>query len=446
MFRWFGGVVANNVASGGTDVEESGSAVPAAAEVSDNDSASVVQDAEEDPDPNREARTRWIRINRRFQLIITMVALVFSLLLFAILVCWVVLTSAYVVSIDKTCDMPLKTYFWLATLQFILDIFRTDIMRICFRWDTTSNERIPARVIVYNIAYLTYALLVLRLGIRSVFFEDDSTCHETAPELYQPSAVFIILSISAWSIVVLGYLVPFCFVAMLLTWNGYTPASDRELANDTAGVAAMGPFGGVFPAAYSNAGAPPGCMDQLRVVLLEEFPEDYPQECCICMGDFCPGEVIVATACEHVFHKRCCQEWLRQARTCPVCRTDIPASIGGGGDAAQPDEPSPTEPTNNRRLGPPFGGSPGHAFGREEFHQEVVNLFRILRQHEERPRQRNNSNGEEDAANSDEEMGSMRDDEQNASTRVATAIDSQTSRSDIPASGETELEEGRFSR
>jgi hypothetical protein len=52
-------------------------------------------------DPNREARTRWIRINRRFQLIITVVALIFSLLLFAILVCWVVFTSAYVVSIDK---------------------------------------------------------------------------------------------------------------------------------------------------------------------------------------------------------------------------------------------------------------------------------------------------------------------------------------------------------
>lgn len=54
-----------------------------------------------DDDPNREARTRWIRINRRFQLIITVVALIFSLLLFAILVCWVVFTSAYVVSIEK---------------------------------------------------------------------------------------------------------------------------------------------------------------------------------------------------------------------------------------------------------------------------------------------------------------------------------------------------------
>jgi hypothetical protein len=59
------------------------------------------QESAPEEDPNREARTRWIRINRRFQLIITVVALLFSLLLFAILVCWVVLTSAYVVSIEK---------------------------------------------------------------------------------------------------------------------------------------------------------------------------------------------------------------------------------------------------------------------------------------------------------------------------------------------------------
>ena len=34
------------------------------------------------------------------------------------------------------------------------------------------------------------------------------------------------------------------------------------------------------------------------------------------------GEVIVATPCDHVFHKRCCQEWFQLSRTCPVCRLD----------------------------------------------------------------------------------------------------------------------------
>lgn len=45
------------------------------------------------------------------------------------------------------------------------------------------------------------------------------------------------------------------------------------------------------------------------------------------MCNFVPGDVIVETACEHVFHRRCCEQWLQQARSCPVCRLDIPDSL-----------------------------------------------------------------------------------------------------------------------
>lgn len=52
-------------------------------------------------DPNREARRNWVLLNRRFQLVVILVGLTCSCLLFSILVTWVVLTSAYVVSIDE---------------------------------------------------------------------------------------------------------------------------------------------------------------------------------------------------------------------------------------------------------------------------------------------------------------------------------------------------------
>ena len=45
------------------------------------------------------------------------------------------------------------------------------------------------------------------------------------------------------------------------------------------------------------------------------------------MVEFDSNEEIVATECDHVFHKICCQEWLKASRTCPVCRTDIPNSL-----------------------------------------------------------------------------------------------------------------------
>ena len=310
---------------------------------------SFLPEVEEEPDPNRQARIRWVRINRRFQLTITIVALIFSFLLFAILVCWVGMTAAYVVAIDKRCDVPLKLYFWLATLQLLLDVFRTDIIRVVFRWEATnsSSERIPIRIIAYNIAYLMYALLVLRLGIKSVFFSHDSTCPTSAPDLFRASAVYVSLSLAAWSTIVLGYLVPFCFVATLLTWNGYTPAADAHREPRIIG-----------PAAYSREGAPPGTIDLLRQVHMA-MPDT---ECCICMGEFEPGDSIVATECDHIFHKRCCQEWLRQARTCPVCRSDIPSCY-------TPEAPVATPALARSRPFP----------GRDALQQEVVNMMRIWR-------------------------------------------------------------------
>ena len=46
------------------------------------------------------------------------------------------------------------------------------------------------------------------------------------------------------------------------------------------------------------------------------------------MMEYKDGEVIVATPCEHVFHKRCLREWFQLSRTCPVCRTDVPEALG----------------------------------------------------------------------------------------------------------------------
>lgn len=345
--------------------------------------------AESDPDPQREARARWININRRFQVVITIVALVFSLLLFAILVCWVVLTSSYVMSMDKSCDVPLKAYFWLVTLQLILDVFRTDIMRLFFRWDSNSNQRIPCRVITYNVAYLTYALLVLRLGIQSVFVDDNATCRTTASALFQASVAFVSLSIAAWATIILGYLVPFCFVATLLTWNGYTPTSDSQRDGGT------GPFP-VFPTAMA---APPGCVDQLGTVRFEDVPSDLSKECCICMEEFIETDTIVKTACTHLYHRHCLADWLRHARTCPVCRMDIPSSIENRTTATD-DENSFDEVPNHA----PVASHGSHSrlglvpatrtFGRNtDIHHEVVSLLQIIRRSEIRNRQTSSSGG-----------------------------------------------------
>lgn len=308
------------------------------------------------------ARERWAQINSRFQIIITLVALVFSLLLFAILLCWILLTSAYAVTVEKACDLPLRTYYWLVTFQLVLDVFRTDIMRLFFRWDTNSNQRIPCRVITYNFAYLAYALTVLRMGVDCIVFQDKTTCRNSAPEFFQASAAFVYLSSAAWATIAFGYIIPFLVVAILLTWNGYAPSTDSQSQNQFT-----------FPTAMS---APAGVIDRLRVVDFEGFPRYYPTECCICMEKFNASEEIVATECNHVFHKSCCRDWLRQARTCPVCRMDIPDQLDR---VAQSRDHSTRHGLQHVRI---------RDASRTHLHHEVVSLLQILRSSQRRLRRR----------------------------------------------------------
>mmetsp|Transcript_21249 Transcript_21249/g.27402 ORF Transcript_21249/g.27402 Transcript_21249/m.27402 type:complete len:670 (+) Transcript_21249:171-2180(+) len=319
-------------------------------------------------DRRMERASRWIRVNQCINCAITSIALLFSLLLFTILVCWVVLTSAYVISIDHQCDVPLKPYYWLATLQLILDVFRTDLMRYVFCYDPNaySRQRLPRRVILYNTVYIAFAMMVLFFGVRSVFYEKDSTCSKTAPELYQTSKVFVCLSIAAWASVVFVYLLPFFFIAVFLTQNGYLPPSTIRERNDV-----LGGRGALFA---RSVGAPPDCIDRLRRIKVEEFPNNYPKECCICMVDFQSSDEIVATECDHVFHKQCCQEWLRQACTCPVCRTDIPLSLGMTPEH-ELSRQSSIEMTSSASLRVPESTG---TFSSEGVQLEVMQFFRTL--------------------------------------------------------------------
>ena len=46
--------------------------------------------------------------------------------------------------------------------------------------------------------------------------------------------------------------------------------------------------------------------------------------CSICLDDYSDPEIkLNKLPCNHVFHKDCVQEWLKDNDTCPDCRTEI---------------------------------------------------------------------------------------------------------------------------
>lgn len=59
-------------------------------------------------------------------------------------------------------------------------------------------------------------------------------------------------------------------------------------------------------------------------------------ECSICLGDFVDGEKVrVLPECNHEFHVKCVDKWLKEHTSCPNCRRSIVTTKGfDGGDRA----------------------------------------------------------------------------------------------------------------
>lgn len=50
------------------------------------------------------------------------------------------------------------------------------------------------------------------------------------------------------------------------------------------------------------------------------------KNCTICLDDWEDGDEVRTLPCLHIFHAKCVDKWLRQNRTCPVCKHDISAN------------------------------------------------------------------------------------------------------------------------
>ena len=59
------------------------------------------------------------------------------------------------------------------------------------------------------------------------------------------------------------------------------------------------------------------CFPDVRPRSLEELDETI---CSICQVDF---KDPIITICTHVFCRRCIKKWMRNHRSCPICRDNV---------------------------------------------------------------------------------------------------------------------------
>lgn len=69
-----------------------------------------------------------------------------------------------------------------------------------------------------------------------------------------------------------------------------------------------------------------------QVLEYDDFPVNDIDDCAICLEKLIEKDCIKlrvikdgeSYGCGHVFHKSCCENWLKQANVCPLCRGKLP--------------------------------------------------------------------------------------------------------------------------
>lgn len=229
----------------------------------------------------------------------------------------VVIWASIALNLDKdaSCDTPIRTYLWgimviLIWSSWLQNLF---IEYVCDYDQERDGAERPTRVKIYQYVYLACHMTWNILGL--VWVTGADTCSDTAPHMYMSAKVLSILMLVAYITLFTGFVVLYYFA-----WQ--VRYGSRVTAD----------------------GAGEGFIDKLEVVnfVADDFDDEkYPKVCCICMEDFGtnPGGeeeeklAIVKTPCGHVYHKACLGNWLKGARQCPMCRTDLVDAVNPGSEA-----------------------------------------------------------------------------------------------------------------
>ena len=69
-------------------------------------------------------------------------------------------------------------------------------------------------------------------------------------------------------------------------------------------------------------------MDEYQYKHIIKYNSRKETECSICLGEFIGTDIIKAfNKCEHIFHKKCLLDWLKNHNYCPLCKHDLEDDI-----------------------------------------------------------------------------------------------------------------------
>lgn len=206
---------------------------------------------------------------------------------------------------DQKCDAPLHKWIVIALCMYFLNqgVFNRPGFR---RWafgDPRVNEDAEtlAGVVEFSRGQQVFVGLQIVVDVSwkvlGLYWAYTApTCADTAPGFWYAFVVFLWLALAGSA----------------ATWAGLITVL-RML--DSMHVLRPPP----------QLAAPDGTVEKCtKLEFSSRFNgEDLPRTCPICIDAFDADSPIRETGCGHVFHEECLQDWLRRARTCPLCREDL---------------------------------------------------------------------------------------------------------------------------
>jgi hypothetical protein len=144
-----------------------------------------------------------------------------------------------------------------------------------------------------------------------MWFSKATTCRSSSPELYNWVQVILMIASIFLAATTLLPLTFYITVMVLVILVNRGVISNQKAARE-------------------------GTLEKLEVI--EYNPElfappnspDDPRpagECCCCTETFDNVTPVVRTPCQHYYHKECIGDWLKLARTCPLCRCDLEEAV-----------------------------------------------------------------------------------------------------------------------
>ena len=210
---------------------------------------------------------------------------------------------------NKHCDEPLLMWSKIMVGWVVFNIL-FDIYKNKKNYLTMGEQDIQIPECVKRINKIISVFSLVWFILTCVWFNRAKECDDTMPITYAMMKLYVVVNIILMCVPLVMCLLV-CCSATFLMW-----ASDQLPSNG----AAQEDLNNLYSYTYHSPDIMRG--DQKIMTISSQ-----DAVCCVCMDEYVNDVELRLLGCVHHFHKMCCDRWLANNSTCPLCRK---STLDGG--------------------------------------------------------------------------------------------------------------------